>query len=87
MNQASEEQKLLLRVLRWKSEGISFANLSAETGFTTAAIERMISPFVDGGLLVRVAGDRLVSREALTAAIDLVHATLLARCSEGPTQE
>ena len=83
MNQASEEQKLLLRVLRWKSEGMSLANLSRETGFATAAIERMISPFVDGDLLVRVAGDRLVSREALTAAINLVHATLLARCSDG----
>jgi selenocysteine-specific elongation factor len=83
MNQASEEQKLLLRVLRRKSEGISLTNLSRETGFTTAAIERMILPFVDSQLLVKVAGDRLVSHEALAAAINRVQATLLERCNGG----
>jgi len=62
---------------------LSLAVLSAETGFTAAAIERMISPFLNGGLLARVAGDRLVSRQSLTASIDFIHATLLKRFSGG----
>jgi len=83
MDQSSEEGKLLLRVARRKSEGISLAVLSAETGFTAAAIERMVSPFLNDGLLVRVGGDRLVSQESLTASINFVHATLLKRFSDG----
>ncbi len=83
VNEASEEQKLLLRVSRRNSAGISLRDLSAETGFTAGAIERMILPFVNGDFIAMTAGDKLVGREALVASVDLVHATLLGRFSDG----
>ncbi len=82
MRQASEEEKLLLRVSRRHSAGISLSELAAETGFTTAAIERMALPLIRMESLVRAAGDTLVSREALVASINLTHATFLARFNE-----
>jgi selenocysteine-specific elongation factor len=79
MSQASEEQKLLLRVSRRNSAGITLSELSAETGFTTAAIERKLMPLINSDVLVRVAGDSFVSAEALVASIDLVHKTFVGR--------
>jgi selenocysteine-specific elongation factor len=82
MKQASEEQMLLLRVSRRNSAGISLGNLSAETGFTTAAIERMMKPLTDSNVVARVAGDSFVSAEALLASIDLVHRAFLGKIND-----
>lgn len=83
INQASEEDKLLLRTTRRKSKGISLPELSAETGLIIQAIERTVLPFLDSGLLVKYAGDRLISQQALTASLDLLNTTLIARSNVG----
>lgn len=79
INQASEGEKLLLRVARRNSKGISLSDLSAETGFSIAAIERMLTPLIRSNLVVRVAGDSFVSTKALVASTDLVQKTLVGR--------
>jgi selenocysteine-specific elongation factor len=79
INHASEEEKLLLRVSRRNSAGISLGDLSAETGFTTAAIERMLMPLISSNVLVRVADDLFVSTEAVVASMDLMKKTLVGR--------
>lgn len=69
---ASVERQLQLRVARRYTEGLSLHALSAETGLTTEAIQRLIGPPIASKKLVRIPGDLLLVREAMEAATERV---------------
>jgi selenocysteine-specific elongation factor len=72
LRDASVEQQLLLRVARRSVEGLALRALSAETGLTTEAIERMTEGLVRRNKLHRVPGDLLLADEAGAAAEGIV---------------
>ena len=69
---ASIAHQLPLRVARRNTEGLPLRALSAETGLTTEAIQRLTAPLIASGRLLRTPGDILMAREAMETATEHV---------------
>ena len=76
---ASPAQQIALRVGRRNTNGITFDALSAETGLTVEAVSSYLSPALQGGDLLLISGDLLLSRAAYLAA----GAAIIARVRSG----
>jgi len=68
----SPVQQIKPRVHRRKTNGISLAALSAETGLTTPAIQRHVGPALQCEDLLLIASDFLLSHGGLLAASDAI---------------
>ena len=79
---ASVEQQLQLRVARRNTEGLSLHALSAETGLTTEAIQRLTGSLIAGQKLLRIPGDVLLAGEALEAAAERIMGQLKIKSSD-----
>jgi selenocysteine-specific elongation factor len=72
----SPAQQIALRAGRRKTNGITLAALSAETGLTMDAVRRHASTALQSGDLLPVTGELLLSRESFLAAADAITARL-----------
>lgn len=79
---ASVEQQLQLRIARRHTEGLSLRALSAETGWTTEAIQRLTGSLIAGQKLLRIPGDVLLAGEALEAAAERIMGQLKIKSSD-----
>lgn len=69
---ASVERQLQLRIARRHTGGLPLRALSAETGLTTEAIQRLTAPLIASKRLLRTPGDVLLAGEAMEAATERV---------------
>jgi len=76
---SSSEQQIVLRVGRRTTVGINLDTLSAETGLTVDAVRSCVSPALQHGALLSVAGDLLLSCEGFVTAAEAIMASLRAR--------
>lgn len=73
---SSIEQQLLLRIERRDVHGLHRSALSAETGFTTDAVSRMMSPLLATGQLIHIAGDLFLTAESFERTRRVVMSSL-----------
>ncbi len=79
---ASVEQQLQLRIARRHTEGLSLRALSAETGWTTEAIQRLTGSLIAGQKLLRTSGDVLLTGESMEAAAERIMGQLKIKSSD-----
>jgi selenocysteine-specific elongation factor len=76
LRSAPAEERLLLRVARRGTEGLSISRLMAETGLARQAVERLWQPLILSHRLLEVPGEILVASPALEAACNAIHGLL-----------
>ena len=76
LKDCSRTQQIEMRIRRRKSNGISLAALSAETGLTMDAIRLLAGPALQSGGLLLIGGELLLDREAFNAATGALTAHL-----------
>jgi selenocysteine-specific elongation factor len=76
LRSASAEEKLLLRVARRSTRGLSIQRLMVETGLSKEAAERFLKPLILSGRLFQIPGGTLVASPALDAASEAISRNL-----------
>jgi selenocysteine-specific elongation factor len=86
LRDAPIEQQLLLRVGRRDLQGLHRSALSAETGLSTEAIAKIVSPLLAAGKLVQIPSDLLLTQENVESAQRMVMSSFGQRtkASAGP---
>ena len=83
LRNSSDEERLLLRVARRGTRGLSIRRLMAETGLPSEAAERLLQPLIISHRLFQIPGEILVASPALEAACK-AHQQPFAAISERP---
>ena len=76
LRSASAEERLLLRVARRGTEGLSIQGLIAETGLAREAAEHLWQPLILKGRLLQIPGEILLANSALEAACEAISSFL-----------
>jgi selenocysteine-specific elongation factor len=76
LRSAADEERLLLRVTRRGTKGLSLQQLTAETGLAREALERLLQPLILSDCLLRIPGELLLAAPALNAACDAIGGVL-----------
>jgi len=78
LQDSSLEQQLFLRVARRVTSGLKERDLITETGLTQEALQRLMEPLLQGGRLLRIPDEVLVTREHLDSAAESITRHLIA---------
>jgi selenocysteine-specific elongation factor len=76
LRSAPDEERLLLRVVRRGTKGLSLQHLMAETGLAREAAERRLQPLILSHRLLQIPGDILLAAQALDAACEGIGSVL-----------